>query len=144
MKLVVVISTAVLSLTLGAAAPVYARQDQHDQQEEQKVRPSQDEKKAQPDKPVKPEEKGAQVFEGRRDGRRAQRFSVGVQFLGQTGAKGSHLLDVELAKGFELGGGFESLDGAQRSVNRRVLLSIRGRHIEGVVALHALVFRAVF
>jgi len=60
MKLVVVISTAVLSLTLGAAAPVYARQDQHDQQEEQKVRPSQDEKKAQPDKPVKPEEKGAQ------------------------------------------------------------------------------------
>jgi hypothetical protein len=59
MKLVVVISTAVLSLTLGAAAPVYARQDQHDQQEEQKVRPSQDEKKAQPDKPVKPEEKGA-------------------------------------------------------------------------------------
>ena len=60
MKLVVVISTAVLSLTLGAAAPVFARQDQHDQQEEQKVRPSQDEKKAQPDKPVKPEEKGAQ------------------------------------------------------------------------------------
>ena len=60
MKLVVVISTAALSLTLGAAAPVYARQDQHDQQEEQKVRPSQDEKKAQPDKPVKPEEKGAQ------------------------------------------------------------------------------------
>jgi hypothetical protein len=60
MKLVVVISTAVLSLTLGAAAPVYARQDQHDQQEEQKVRPSQNEKKAQPDKPVKPEEKGAQ------------------------------------------------------------------------------------
>jgi hypothetical protein len=59
MKLVVVISTAVLSLTLGAAAPVYAQQDQHDQQE-QKVRPSQDEKKAQPDKPVKPEEKGAQ------------------------------------------------------------------------------------
>ena len=60
MKLVVVISTAVLSLTLGAAAPAYAQQDQHDQQEEKKVRPSQDEKKAQPDKPVKPEEKGAQ------------------------------------------------------------------------------------
>jgi hypothetical protein len=59
MKLVVVISTAVLSLTLGAAAPVYAQQDQHDQQE-QKVRPSQDEKKAQPDKSVKPEQKGAQ------------------------------------------------------------------------------------
>jgi len=60
MKLAVVISTAVLSLTLGAAAPVYAQQDQHDQQEEQKVRPSQDEKKAQPGKPVKPEQKGAQ------------------------------------------------------------------------------------
>jgi hemolysin activation/secretion protein len=60
MKLVVVISTAVLSLTLGAAAPVCAQQEQHDQQEEQKVRPSQDEKKAQPEKPVKPEEKGAQ------------------------------------------------------------------------------------
>jgi hypothetical protein len=59
MKLIGVISTAVLSLTFGAAAPVYAQQDQHDQQEEQKVRPAQDEKKAQPDKPVKPEEKGA-------------------------------------------------------------------------------------
>ena len=60
MKLVAVISTAVLSLTLGAAAPVYAQQDQHDQQEEQRVRPSQDEKKTQPDKSVKPEQKGAQ------------------------------------------------------------------------------------
>ena len=60
MKLIGVISTAVLSLTLGAAAPVYAQQDQHDQQEDQKVQPAQDEKKTQPDKPVKPEEKGAQ------------------------------------------------------------------------------------
>jgi hypothetical protein len=60
MKLAVVIGTAALSLTLGAAAPVYAQQDQHDQQEEQKARPAQDEKKAQPEKPVKPEEKGAQ------------------------------------------------------------------------------------
>src|ERR1035438_10321137 len=60
MKLAGVISTAVLSLTLGAAAPVYAQQDQHDQQEDQKVQPAQDEKKTQPDKPVKPEEKGAQ------------------------------------------------------------------------------------
>jgi outer membrane biosynthesis protein TonB len=59
MKLAGVISTAVLSLTLGAAAPVYAQQDQHDQQEE-KVQPAQDEKKAQPDKPVKPDEKGVQ------------------------------------------------------------------------------------
>ena len=46
MKLVGVISTAVLSLTLGAAAPVYAQQDQHDQQEEQKVQPAGGEKGA--------------------------------------------------------------------------------------------------
>ena len=38
MKLVGIISTAVLSLTLGAAAPAYAQQEQHDQQEEQKAR----------------------------------------------------------------------------------------------------------
>ena len=73
MKLVGVISTAVLSLTFGAAAPVYAQQDQHDQQEEQKVRPSQDEKKAQPakqgeksaqqDKNTNQEEKNAQQQE---------------------------------------------------------------------------------
>ena len=60
MKLAGVISTAVLSLTLGAAAPVYAQQEQHDQQEEPKVQPAQDEKKTQPDKPVKQEEKGVQ------------------------------------------------------------------------------------
>jgi outer membrane biosynthesis protein TonB len=60
MKLVGVISTAVLSLTLGAAAPIFAQQVQHDQQEEQKVQPAQGEKKAQPDKPVKLEEKGTQ------------------------------------------------------------------------------------
>ena len=61
MKLVGAISTAVLSLTLGAAAPVYAQQDQHDQQEEQKDKPAQqDEKKAQPEKPAKPAEKSAE------------------------------------------------------------------------------------
>jgi len=57
MKLVGVIGTAVLSLTL--AAPVYAQQEQHDQQEEQKAKP-QEEKKAQPEKPAKQEEKTAQ------------------------------------------------------------------------------------
>ncbi len=56
MKLIGVVSTAVLSLTL--AAPVYAQQEQHDQQEEQKDKPA--EKKAQPEKPAKPEEKNAQ------------------------------------------------------------------------------------
>src|SRR5208282_1272939 len=60
MKLVGVISTAVLSLTLGVAAPVYAQQEQNEQQEEQKAKPAQDEKKAQPEKPAKQEEKNAQ------------------------------------------------------------------------------------
>jgi len=59
MKLIAVISTAVLSLALGAAALVYA-QEQHEQQEEQKAKPAQDEKKAQPAKPAQQEEKGAQ------------------------------------------------------------------------------------
>jgi len=56
MKLVGIIGTAVLSLTL--AAPVYAQQEQHEQQEEQKAKPAQDEKKAQPEK--KQEEKSVQ------------------------------------------------------------------------------------
>jgi flagellar motor protein MotB len=54
------ISTAVLSMTLGVAAPAYAQQDQHDQQEEQKAKPAQpEEKKAQPEKPTKQEEQPA-------------------------------------------------------------------------------------
>jgi hypothetical protein len=60
MKLIGVISTAVLSLTLGVAAPVYAQQEQRDQQEEQKAKPSQqEEKKAQPEKSAKQEQKPA-------------------------------------------------------------------------------------
>ncbi len=60
MNLIGFISTAVLSLTLVAAAPVFA-QEQHEQQEEQKAKPAQDEKKAQPEKSAKQEEKpGAQ------------------------------------------------------------------------------------
>jgi hypothetical protein len=55
MKLLGIIGTAALSLTL--AAPAYAQQEQHEQQEEQKARPAQDEKKAQPEK--KQEEKNA-------------------------------------------------------------------------------------
>jgi hypothetical protein len=57
-KLVGIIGTAVLSLTL--AAPVYAQQEQHDQQED-KDKPV--EKKAQPEKPAKPEEKNAKPEE---------------------------------------------------------------------------------
>jgi hypothetical protein len=60
MKLVGVLSTAVLSLALGVAAPAYAQQEQHDQQEEQKVKPAQDEKKAQPEKSAKQGERNAQ------------------------------------------------------------------------------------
>jgi hypothetical protein len=58
MKLVGIIGTAVLSLTL--AAPVYA-QEQHEQQEEQKAKPA--EEKAQPAKPAKQEEKNAKPEE---------------------------------------------------------------------------------
>ncbi len=77
MKLVGIIGTAVLSLTLGAAAPVYAQQeergqqDEHAQQEDKKVqqdKPAQqeekrgqpEEKKAQQEKPAQQEEKHAQ------------------------------------------------------------------------------------
>jgi cytoskeletal protein RodZ len=63
MKLVGAISTAVLSLSLGICIPAYAQQDQHDQQEEPKAKPAQDEKKAQPEKPAKAEEKNAQQDE---------------------------------------------------------------------------------
>ena len=57
MNLVGFISTAVLSLTLVAAAPAFA-QEQHEQ-EEQKAKPAQEEKKVQPEKSAKPEEKPA-------------------------------------------------------------------------------------
>jgi len=46
MKLAGVISTAVLSLALGVAAPAFA-QEQHDQQDEQKAQPAQEQKNAQ-------------------------------------------------------------------------------------------------
>jgi outer membrane biosynthesis protein TonB len=57
MKLAGVIGTTLLSLTLGASSAAYA-QDQHEQQEEQKDKPT--EKKAQAERPAKPEEKNAQ------------------------------------------------------------------------------------
>jgi len=60
MKLVGAISAAILSLTLGAVISAYAQQEQHDQQEEVKTKPAQDEKKAQPEKPAKQEETNAQ------------------------------------------------------------------------------------
>jgi hypothetical protein len=63
MKLVGVISAAVLSLTLGVAAPAYAQQEQHDQQEEDKAKPAHDEKKAQPEKPARQEDRNAKPEE---------------------------------------------------------------------------------
>ncbi len=57
MRLIGIISTAVLSLTLGVAAPAFA-QEQHEQ-EEQKAKPAQEEKKAQPEKATKQAEKPA-------------------------------------------------------------------------------------
>jgi hypothetical protein len=58
MKLAGVIGAAVLSLSLAAAVPAYAQQEQHEQQEE-KDKPA--EKKAQPEKPAaKAPEKSAQ------------------------------------------------------------------------------------
>jgi hypothetical protein len=64
MKAFGIMSTAVLSLTLGVAAPALAQQEQHDQQEEQRDKPAPDkEKKAQPERTVKPEEKGARPQE---------------------------------------------------------------------------------
>jgi hypothetical protein len=62
MKLVGIISTAVLSLTLGVVAPSFA-QEQHDQQEQPKDKPAakETEKRAEP---AKPEEKNAQPEKG--------------------------------------------------------------------------------
>jgi len=61
MKLVGIIGTAVLSLTLGAAAPVYAQQEEHGQQDEHARQ--QEDKKVQQDKPAQQEEKHAQQEE---------------------------------------------------------------------------------
>jgi hypothetical protein len=63
MKILGALSTAVLSLTLGATALAYPQQDQHDQQDDKDKSAHQDEKKddkkAQPEKPAKQEEKAA-------------------------------------------------------------------------------------
>ena len=81
MKLVGLMTTAVLSLTLVAAAPVYA-QEPRDQQEEQKAKPEekaqpaakQDEKNAQQqDKNTKQEEKNTQQQQQAKPAQQAQR-----------------------------------------------------------------------
>jgi hypothetical protein len=66
MKLIGLIGTAVLSLTLRAVAPAYA-QEEHAQQEDKKMQQEkpaqQEEKKAQQEKPAQQEEKKAQQEE---------------------------------------------------------------------------------
>src|SRR5271170_2691325 len=76
MKLAGIIGTAVLSLTLGAAAPVYAQEERAQQEEHAQ----ENDKKAQPDKPAQQEEKKAQQEEkkseqdkpARQEGKKAQ------------------------------------------------------------------------
>jgi hypothetical protein len=58
MRLLSVVSTAVLALAI--AFPLYAQQEQHDQKEEEKGKAAQQEKKAQPERSAKQEEKNAQ------------------------------------------------------------------------------------
>jgi hypothetical protein len=58
MKLIGFLTTAALSLTLLAVAPVFA-QEQRDEQEEQKAKPAPDEHRAQPQKSAKQDEKPA-------------------------------------------------------------------------------------
>jgi flagellar motor protein MotB len=57
MKLVGIISIAVLSLALGVAVPAFS---QDHEQDEPKAKPAQDEKKAEPAKPAKQDDKNAQ------------------------------------------------------------------------------------
>ena len=68
MKLVGVLSTAVLSLALGIAVPVFA---QDHEQDEPKAKPAQDEKKAQPEKPAAQQEKNAKPAEKSAPGQHA-------------------------------------------------------------------------
>jgi len=60
MKLVGIIGTSVLALTLGAAVPGYAQQEERGQQDEHA---QQEDKKVQQDKPAQQEEKRAQPEE---------------------------------------------------------------------------------
>jgi len=53
MRRIGMISTAVLSLSLAAAVPMYAQQEQHDQQEEKKDKPVQPKEKREKEKPEK-------------------------------------------------------------------------------------------
>jgi flagellar motor protein MotB len=69
MKLVGMMSTAVLFLTLGTTVPVYAQQEEHAQQDEkqaQSEKPAQEEKKAQQQEERKPQQEKASQQEERK------------------------------------------------------------------------------
>jgi hypothetical protein len=93
MKLVGIISTAVLSLTLGAAAPAYAQQEEkHTQQEE---------KKAQQDKPAQQEEKHAQQGEKKaQQDKPAQRDAQHEQQAQRAGGNGRRISDDRFRANF--------------------------------------------
>ena len=109
MNLVGFISTAVLSLTLVAVAPMYA-QEQHEQ-EEQKAKP--EEKKAQPEKSAKQEQKPAaqQEKNTKQEFQRLQPVfrqagpgpHLGVAVVERR--KAVHEFDVWVARGIEHGAG---------------------------------------
>jgi hypothetical protein len=93
MKLVSIIGTAVLSLTLGVAAPAFA-QEEHAQGEHAQ----QEDKKAQADKPAQQEEKHAQQEEkkseqnkpGQQEEKKAQQEKPGQKEQQGERASGNH------------------------------------------------------
>jgi hypothetical protein len=95
MKLVGLISTAVLSLTLGVAAPAFA-QEQHDQQDDKKAAPAQDDKRAQPEKSAKPEEKPA-ATQQERNAKPAEKTTQ-TQRAGNTGNNGGGRIPADKFK----------------------------------------------
>jgi len=81
MKAIGIISTAALTLMLGIAAPIYAQQDEHQQQQEQKDKPAErqekrapeEQKKAQPDQRQPQQEQRAQEQKAQPEQRQTQR-----------------------------------------------------------------------
>ena len=80
MRLLSMIGTAALALTI--VVPAYAQQEQHEQKDEEKGKSAQEEKKAQPEKSVKreeksekPQEKNAQQDNRQPENKNAQQHS---------------------------------------------------------------------
>jgi hypothetical protein len=94
MKIIGILGTAVLSLTLGATSLAYSQQEQHEQ-DEQKDKPAQEkEKKAQPEKPAKQqEEKNA-----RQEEKNAKPAERNAQQNSKPEEKNAHQQPVQEAK----------------------------------------------